>query len=379
VIEKMLKQPLLGMTVALLTGVMAKADEFNMPVGVTDVSRDVYDLHMLIFYICCIIGVVVFGAMFYSMYSHRKSRGHDPAQFHESTRVEILWTIIPLFILIGMAIPATQVLIRMSDTGDEDMTVEVRGYQWKWRYTYLDDDLNDSFRFFSNLATPRDEINNKSVKGEFYLLEVDHPLIVPVNRKIRFLITSEDVIHSWWVPDFGGKKDAIPGMLNETWALVKEPGIFRGQCTELCGKDHGFMPVVVQALPEEEYDAWYQDRVIAEEARRKAMSKTFTADELMVEGEKVYAAFCSSCHQPNGQGIPPAFPALKGSAIATGDRDAHVRLVYNGKNGTAMQAFGKQLDAVQLAAVVHYERHAFGNNANDITQPIDVINLTAGQ
>ena len=375
----MLKRTLLGVILIPVSGALLWADELNMRVGVTDLSRDVYDLHMLIFYICCVIGVVVFGAMFYSMYTHRKSRGHEAAQFHESTKVEILWTLIPLLILIGMAIPATNVLIRMSDTGDEDMTVEVRGYQWKWQYKYLDEDLNDSFGFFSTLATPRDEINNKSAKGEYYLLEVDNPLVIPVHRKVRFLITAEDVIHSWWVPDFGGKKDAIPGMLNETWAVVNEPGIYRGQCTELCGKDHGFMPVVVRALPEAEYDRWHAEKVAAEAVRREAMSKTFTSEELMAEGEKVYTTFCSSCHQPNGQGIPPAFPALQGSPVATGDRDAHLRLVMHGVDGTAMQAFGKQLDPMQLAAVVHYERHAFGNNANDVTQPIDVINLTAGE
>jgi len=375
----MLKQAIVGVILTPVSGALLWADELNMRVGVTDVSRDVYDLHMLIFYICCVIGVVVFGTMFYSMYTHRKSRGHEAAQFHESTKVEILWTLIPLLILIGMAIPATKVLIRMSDTGDEDMTVEVRGYQWKWQYKYLDEDLNDSFGFFSTLATPRDEINNKSAKGEYYLLEVDNPLVIPVHRKVRFLITAEDVIHSWWVPDFGGKKDAIPGMLNETWAVVNEPGIYRGQCTELCGKDHGFMPVVVRALPEAEYDRWHAEKVAAESVRREAMSKTFTSEELMAEGEKVYTTFCSSCHQPDGQGIPPAFPALKGSPVATGDRDAHLRLVMHGVDGTAMQAFGNQLDPMQLAAVVHYERHAFGNNANDITQPIDVINLTAGE
>ncbi|TDJ25145.1 MAG: cytochrome c oxidase subunit II, partial [Gammaproteobacteria bacterium] len=219
-----------------------------MPVGVTEISRAVYDLHMLIFYICCGIGAVVFAAMFYSMYRHRKSLGYEPAGFREHTGIEILWTVAPLLILVGIAVPATSTLIKMYDTGGEDLTIEVRGYQWKWEYKYLDDDLQNTLSFFSNLSTPREEIENKKAKNEFYLLEVDNPVVIPINRKVRFLVTSNDVIHSFWVPDFSIKRDAIPGMLNELWTIVEEPGIYRGQCTELCGKDHGFMPIVVEAV-----------------------------------------------------------------------------------------------------------------------------------
>jgi cytochrome c oxidase subunit 2 len=347
--------------------------------GVTGISHSVYDLHMLIFWICVAIGVVVFGAIFWSVIHHRKSAGYQAATFHESTRLEIAWTLVPSVILVAMAWPATKTLVAMYDTGGEDMAVEVRGYQWKWQYKYLDDDYNSTFGFFSTLATPQDEIHNRSAKGEHYLLEVDEPLRIPINRKVRFLITAEDVIHSWWVPDFGMKRDAIPGILNEIWAIVPEPGIYRGQCTELCGKDHGFMPVVVQAMPEDEFDAWYAERVQMAKERQAALSKTFTPEELMAEGEKVYGTFCASCHQPNGQGLPPAFPALAGSAVATGPRDAHLNIVINGKTGTAMQAFGKQLDAAQIAAVVHYERHSWGNNADDVTQPRDVVEFTESQ
>ena len=360
---------------ALLMPVLAKADELNMPVGVTDISRQVYDLHMTIFYICLIIGAGVFGVMFWSIIHHRRAAGHEAAQFHENTRLEIGWTVVPFLILVGMAVPATNVLVAMYDTGGEDMTVEVRGYQWKWQYKYLDDDFNRTFSFFSNMSTSQDEIQDRSAKGEFYLLEVDKPLRIPANRKVRFLVTAEDVIHAWWVPDFGIKRDAVPGMLNELWTIVPEPGVYRGQCTELCGKDHGFMPVVVEVMEEEAFDAWYAEQVEAEAVRQESLSKTFTTDELMAEGEAVYNTFCASCHQVNGQGVPPVFPSLVGTEVVTGPRDDHVKLIIDGVQGTAMQAFGKQLDAAQIAAVTHYERHAWGNNAGDVTQPRDVIAL----
>jgi len=370
----------IGIWVAMLVlPMVALADKLNMPIGVTQTSRDIYSLHMLIFWVCVAIGAVVFLAMFYSIVMHRKSRGVTPATFHESTTMEILWTIIPVVILVAMAYPATRVLIDIYDTGGEDMAIEVRAYQWKWQYKYLDDDFNRTFDFFSVMNTPLDQIEGRQEKGDTYMMSVDNPLRIPVNRKVRFLITSDDVIHSWWVPDFGVKRDAVPGILNDVWTIVDEPGVYRGQCTELCGKDHAFMPVVVEVLPEEEYDAWYQERVQMEVKRREALSKTFSPDELFAQGETIYQTFCSSCHQPDGKGLPPAFPGLAGSAVTTGDRDAHVKLVMEGVPGTAMQAFGRQLDAVQIAAVVHYERHAFGNNAGDITQPKDVINLMSGE
>jgi cytochrome c oxidase subunit 2 len=240
------------------------ASEYNMPVGVTDVSRRIHDLHMTILWICVAIGVVVFGAMLVSMILHRKSRGHEPATFHESTRLEILWTVIPLVILVGMAVPATSVLVEIYDTGGEDMVVEVRGYQWKWEYKYLDENLDEQVSFFSNLSTSRDQILNRTDKGEHYLLEVDNELVIPVDTKVRFLLTSNDVIHSWWMPDFGIKKDAIPGFINEAWTIVEGPGVYRGQCTELCGKDHGFMPIVVRAVPKAEFQQWYAAKLDAD-------------------------------------------------------------------------------------------------------------------
>ena len=359
----------------LLLAAYGYADELNMRVGVTEISRQVYDLHMTIFWICVAIGCVVFGVMFWSIIHHRRAAGHEAAQFHESTALEIGWTIVPTLILIAMAIPATQVLVAMYDTGGEDMTVEVRGYQWKWQYKYLDDDYQQTLSFFSNLATPKDEIEGRAEKGEYYLLDVDNALKIPANRKVRFLITAEDVIHAWWVPDFGIKRDAVPGMLNELWTIAPEPGVYRGQCTELCGKDHGFMPVVVEVLEEEAFDAWYAEQLVVEAQRQEAIKQTLTEDQLMAEGEQVYLQFCASCHQANGQGIPPAFPSLVGTPVVTGPKEEHLRLVIDGVAGSAMQAFGGQLDARQMAAVVHYERHAWGNDAGDVTQPVDVVNL----
>ena len=265
------------------------------------------------------------------------------------------------------------------DPDGEDMSIEVRGYQWKWQYKYLDDDYNNTLSFFSVMSTPREEIYNQSTKADNYLLEVDEYLRIPTNRKVRFLITAEDVIHAWWVPDFGIKRDAVPGMLNELWTVVEEPGIYRGQCTELCGKDHGFMPIVVEVMPEAEFDAWYASKVSSEMVRQETIADALTHEALMAQGETVYGTYCASCHLANGEGVAPVFPAIAGSAVAQGPKEEHLALVINGKAGTAMQAFGRQLDPAQLASVVHYQRHAFGNDAGDMSQPQDVINLSNGQ
>ena len=341
----------------------------NMPVGVTDVSKSVFDLHMQIFWVCAAIGVVVFGVMFYSMFMHRKSKGAVPAKFHESTLVEIIWTVIPCVILVAMAWPATTTLIEMYDTSESEVDIKITGYQWKWRYEYIGEDID----FFSSLTTPKDEIYNKAEKNENYLLEVDNELVIPVGKKVRFLITANDVIHSWWVPDFAVKKDAIPGFINESWTRINEPGIYRGQCTELCGKDHGFMPVVVRAVEEEEYAAWLLAKQEEAKAEAELAKLTFTLEEQMARGESVYNTNCAACHQSNGAGIPPAFPALKGSAIALGPVEKHIELVVNGVSGTGMQAYGGQLSDVDMAAVVTYERNAWGNNTGDNVSAKDIV------
>ena len=348
--------------------------KYNMVEGVTPVSQDIHGLHMEMFWWCVGIGVVVFGVMFFSMIVHRKSRGVKPAHFHESTALEILWTVIPVAILILMAMPATKSLINLYDASEADMDVLITGYQWRWKYDYVEEDLS----FFSSLSTPREQIEGLAPKGPHYLLEVDEPLVVPINKKIRFLITANDVIHAWWVPALGVKKDAIPGFIKESWAVITEPGTYRGQCAELCGRDHGFMPIVVEAKTEEDYRAWLQEKQAAAAAVRELTSKTFTFDELYARGEEVYNRSCAACHQANGEGIPGTFPSLKGVGLAVGPIDQHIDVVVNGVPGTAMQAFGEQLSEVDIAAVVTYERNAWGNNMGDMTQPIDIYNHKQG-
>lgn len=351
----------------------------NMRQGVTEISRSVYDLHMIIFYICCVIGVVVFGIMIVSMLLHRKSIGAEPATFHENTKLEIVWTVIPIIILLVMAVPATSTLRDMYEAGESDIDIEVRGYQWKWQYTYLNDDPAKEIQFMSALLTPQDEIYNREGKGEHYLLDVDNPLVIPVGKRVRFLVTAQDVIHAFWVPDFAVKKDAIPGFVHEAWTIVEEPGIYRGQCAELCGKDHGFMPIVVQAVTEQEYEMWVAEQQDAAAAAFETVGKTWTMDELMAKGEEVYMQHCVACHQVNGEGIPPAFPSLVGQGVSVGSMTDHIDIVLNGKAGTAMQAFGVQLNAAELAAVITYERNAWGNDMGDMVQPKEVNTMMASQ
>ena len=346
--------------------------QFNMRKGVTDISENVYELHMTIFFICCVIGVIVFAIMFWALIHHRKSKGAVPAQFHESTKVEILWTAIPFVILIAMAVPATKTLIAMEDASKADLTIKVTGSQWKWHYEYMGEDVE----FYSMLATPQDEITNLADKNPNYLLEVDKPLVLPINQKIRFLMTSDDVIHSWWVPDFAVKKDANPGFINETWTNINEEGIYRGQCAELCGKDHGFMPVVVEAKSEADFKVWLAD---AKQAKQQAaladaalLDQTLPKEELMELGAQVYLASCAACHQPTGLGLPGVFPALKGSPIVLGDIKGHIDILIHGSPGTAMQSFAKQLSIKQLAAVITYKRNAWGNDTGDVIQPSEI-------
>jgi cytochrome c oxidase subunit 2 len=372
--------PWLAAPALLATSYQSFAEEverwkYNMPEGVTPVSQDVYGLHMEMFWWCVGIGVVVFGIMLFSMIFHRKSRGVKPAHFHESTALEILWTVIPIVILVLMAIPATTSLVKLYDTREADIDVMITGYQWRWKYDYVDSDVS----FFSSLSTPREQIDGLAPKGPNYLLEVDQHMVLPINKKIRFLITANDVIHAWWVPALAVKKDAIPGFIKESWATITEPGIYRGQCAELCGKDHGFMPIVVEAVTEEEYQVWIKAKKAEADAIRELTSKTFTFDELYTRGEEVYNRSCAACHQANGEGVPGVFPAIKQSVVSLGPIETHIDVVVNGVKGTAMQAFGGQLSEVDVAAVVTYERNAWGNNMGDMTQPIDIYNHKQGK
>ncbi|MBA2655222.1 MAG: cytochrome c oxidase subunit II [Gammaproteobacteria bacterium] len=370
---------LLSAAVLLASPNLYALPQMNMAPGVTPISREMYFLHMTIFWICVVIGVIVFSIMFYSLIRHRKSRGVKPATFHENLKLEIFWAIIPLIILVVMAFPATKVLLNMEDDSDADINIKVTGFQWKWRYEYLDEGLN----FFSNLATPLDQIQNKAPKDEWYLLEVDKPLVVPVHKKIRFLVTSNDVVHSWWVPHIGIKRDAIPGFIHEAWAKIDRPGIYRGQCAELCGLNHGFMPIVVDARPEADYLEWVKAQKLAASqppGTVQSPSAPMTKPELMSNGEQVYTRLCAVCHQPTGKGMPPAFPALIGSPITVGKVSEHIHIVLKGKPGTAMQAFELQLNDKDLASVITYERNAWGNDsaskygkeAGGLIQPSDI-------
>ena len=374
------KHKLIIMLFSLVASSLAFAGHtFNMTRGVTPISHAVYDLHMLAFWICVGIGVIVFGVMFYAIIRHRKSRGVKPAEFHENLKIELIWAIIPFIILIALAIPATKVLLVMYDESDPEVNIMVTGSQWKWQYDYLDDGIS----FISNLSTPAEQIQNKAPKGEHYLLEVDNPLILPVNKKIRFIITSSDVIHSWWVPAFGMKRDAVPGYAHEIWAKIEKPGTYRGQCAELCGINHAFMPIVVEAKTKEDYQQWLDSKKATLKDTAKAQAKealrTWAKDELMDKGQETYMTYCAACHQANGQGIPPTFPAMKGSPIATGPIDQHVDIVLHGKSGTAMQAFENQLSDSEIAAVITYERNAWGNDTGDIVQPADIVRAKGGE
>ena len=366
--------------VLLLMSVIAMAaggevSEINMSPGVTAVGREVYDLHMIILIICVIIGVIVFGVMFYSIIYHRKSRGVTPATFHESTKVEIAWTVVPFVILIAMAVPATSTLLAIYNTDDAELDVVVTGYQWKWKYEYLNES-GEHVTFFSNLRTPQNEIHNTAAKGENYLLEVDEPLVLPVDTKVRFLVTANDVIHSWWVPELAVKRDAIPGLINEVWTKATEIGIYRGQCAELCGKGHGFMPIVVNVVSKDEFAKWTATKQADAAEIKKLMAQNFTLDELMTRGQAVYETNCLACHGDKGQG--GVGKPIAGSKIVTGDVATHLGIGINGVPGTAMQAFGSQLNDVDLAAVITYQRNAFGNNMGDMVQPIDVYNRKKG-
>lgn len=347
----------------------------NLTSGVSPISHDVYELHMTVFWICVVIGVLVFGAMFYAMYFHRKSRGAKAGHFHSHPVLEVTWTIVPVIILVLMAIPATKVLLNMNNDAKDDITIKITGYQWKWKYEYLEDNVS----FFSNLTTPYDQINGNAAKDADYLREVDHPLVVPIHKKIRFLITSNDVNHAWWVPDFGVKRDAISGFINEAWTVINKPGTYHGQCAELCGVNHAFMPIVVIATTEQGYKDWVAKQKGQASAGEAETNRAWAHDELMKHGEAVYNRICAACHQPGGVGLAPTFPALKGSKVALGPIEKHIETVMNGVPGTAMQAFRNQLSDVEIASIVTYERNAFGNNTGTEVQPIQIKALRDGK
>ena len=350
--------------------VLAQA-RYNLQSPVTGVAEQIYDMHTLMLLICLFIFVAVFGVMFWAVFNHRKSRGAVAAHFHENTSVEIAWTVIPVFILLGMAWPATKTVLEMKDTRDPDITIKATGYQWKWGYDYLQGE-GQGIRLVSNMSTPREQIDGKAAKGEHYLIEVDNPVVVPVGKKIRVLTTAADVIHSWWVPAFGVKQDAIPGFIRDAWFRADKEGVYRGNCAELCGRDHGFMPIEVHVVSQQAYAEWVAGQQAAMAAAAGDSTREWALEELVARGEKVFAANCAACHQADGKGLPPAFPPLDGAAIVLGDPKVQIDVVLKGRPGTPMAAFGSLLSDADIAAVVTYTRNTWSNKTGQAIQPSQV-------
>jgi len=351
-------------------------NQLNLQTPVTKIAEEIYSIHNMMLLICLAIFVVVFGVMFYSIFKHRKSLGHKPATFHESVAVEIAWTVVPFLIVIGMALPATKTVVAMKDTSNADLTIKVTGMQWKWGYDYLKGE-GEGISFLSNLSTPRTAVGAPGVaptekRTENYLLEVDNEMVVPVGKKIRLITTANDVIHAWTIPAFGVKQDAIPGFVRDTWFKAEKTGVYRGNCVELCGKEHAFMPIVVRVVTAEEYTKWVGDQKKKMAAAADDPNKVWTIDELKQRGEKVYAANCVACHQATGKGVPGAFPALDGSAVVLGDKAPNLNIILNGKGG--MPPWKGVLSDTDIAAVTTYTRNNWSNKAQqNIVQPADVL------
>jgi cytochrome c oxidase subunit 2 len=366
------RRTLTAVALALAAPGAAQAQrEYNLQTPVTPIAQQMYDLHSFIFWVCVVIFIGVFGVMFYAIFKHRKSVGHKAQQFHENTTVEIIWTIIPFLILLFMAFPATKTILAMKDTTAPDVTVKVTGYQWKWNYDYL----QEGFGFYSNLSTPLDQIENRAPKGENYLLEVDNPMVVPVDSKIRLLVTAGDVIHGFFVPAFGVQLDGVPGFVRDTWFRAEKIGTYRGQCSQLCGKEHGFMPIVVEVVSKDDYAKWVDAQKKKAAAAGDDPNKVWALADLVARGEKVYTANCVACHQPTGKGVTGAFPALDGSKVVTGPKAEQIKTELNGvvRDGkpTAMVGF-KSLSDVDLAAVITYTRNSWGNKTGEAVQPSEI-------
>lgn len=342
--------------------------QLNLPPGVTPISQDLYGLHMTIIAICAVIALIVYGVLAFTIVRYRRSKHAVAASFEENRKIEISWTVVPFLVLVAMAVPATRVLTDMDDYAAADLTIKVTGQQWTWRYEYLEHGLD----FFSNLSTPADQIDGAAPKGRWYLREVDKPLVVPVGRKVRFLVTSDDVIHSWWVPELGVKRDAIPGFIHESWARIEKPGTYRGQCAELCGVNHGFMPIVVNAVDEAEFEHWLETS-LAEQRNVTESAGDWTLETAVQRGKDLYGRHCAACHRRDGTGLPPTFPSLVTSSVVVGQSvGRHIDLVLQGVAGSAMQAFAPRLDDEELAAIITYERNAWGHDTGDLVTPAQI-------
>jgi cytochrome c oxidase subunit 2 len=344
-------------------------NQLNFPVAATKIMAEIHWLHWMMLVICTVIFLGVFGVMFYSIFKHRKSKGAKSASFHESTTVEVIWTVIPLLIVIGMALPATKTVVAMKDTTNADITIKTTGYQWKWGYDYLKGE-GEGISFLSTLSTSRESINNLAPKSNTYLMEVDNEMVVPVNKKIRIITTANDVIHAWSVQAFGVKQDAIPGFVRDTWFKAEKIGTYRGQCSELCGAQHAFMPIVVRVVSDEDYTKWVEEKKKEMAALADDPSKIYTLAEQMDRGAKVYASNCAACHQANGKGAG-SFPALDGSKVVLGPKEANFQIMLNGKG--AMPKWGGVISDGDIAAVITYTRNAWGNKTGDVYQTPDLM------
>lgn len=367
-LNKRLYKRLTYFLLAAVAGPALASYDVNIPPPKTIIAHQIYDLHLWILIVCLIIFFAVFGAMFYALLKHRKSVGHEAEQFHENVVVEILWTVIPFVVLVAMAVPATRTVLQMKDASNSDMTIKVTGYQWRWGYEYP----QDGIQFYSSLSTPRSQIEGPDKPQGDYLLEVDNPMVVPVGKKVRLLVTAYDSIHGWYVPQLGVNQYGIPGFIKDAWINVDTPGTYKGQCSQICGKEHGFMPITVVAKTDADYKTWVADQKKKFAAGAEDPGKVWNAAELKAKGVEVFAATCQACHQATGMGIPGSFPALSGSKLVQGPKADSIDIVLHGRPGTAMQPFGKQLSDTEIAAVVTYIRNAWDNKTGDDVQPAEV-------
>ena len=350
-------------------------NQLNFAAPATKIMQEIHWLHWMMLVICVVIFIGVFGVMFYSILRHRKSLGAKSASFHESTTVEIIWTVIPLLIVIGMALPATKTVVAMKDTTNSDITIKTTGYQWKWGYDYIKGE-GEGISFLSTLSTSREAINNLAPKSNTYLMEVDNEMVVPVGKKIRMITTANDVIHAWTIPAFGVKQDAIPGFVRDAWFRADKIGVYRGQCSELCGAQHAFMPIVVNVVSQEDYTKWVEQKKKEMSSSADDPTKVYALDEQKERGAKVYAANCAACHQPNGKGAG-AFPALDGSKVVNGAKEGQYNILLNGKN--AMPKWAGVISNGDIAAVMTYTRNAWGNKTGDLVQTQDIVSARAGK
>jgi cytochrome c oxidase subunit 2 len=357
-----------------------KVNQLNLPVGVTKIASDIYDLHIWILLICVVIFVVVFGVMFYAIIKHRKSLGHKAETWHENTTVEIIWTIVPFIIVIAMALPATRLIVDMKDTTNADLTIKATGYQWRWGYDYLNGE-GEGIGFISTLSTPREQSGfpSEGIKanpqGDTYLLDVDNPMVVPVNKKVRVITTANDVIHAFAVPQFGIKQDAVPGFVRDTWFKAEKIGVYRGQCQELCGAEHAYMPIVVTVVSAEDYTKWVDGKKKEMAAQADDPTKTYTVAELTSRGEKIFNGNCAVCHQAGGTGNPAVgAPALVGDRKVLGPKDVQIGVLLHGQDNGKMPAWN-QLSDVEIASVITYTRNGWtnsGKGTDPVVQPSDV-------